>query len=1590
MTESSKSSKGIALNPDKTVPETSTIFRELDKARKKLLDLTARNRLLNIPQGKSSKSISVVDEISVEVFEMLVRQGKRFSFSEASADQAAADGEVEGGFLPLPIDEDDDDSDERGVASRHRDTQLQTALKAEVLQRRLLSIYYDARTAIEEQGVNTLFLALGQLKWREDRSSAVDRFAPLMLIPVELERGTAKERFKLKLLDQDPSENLSLVEKLKEFGIIAPPFEYGDDFSLSAYFDDFSEVISKQEGWEVFPNKISLGFFSFAKFLMYRDLDPDNWPEEAGISDHPLVAGLMGEGFAPTKSAIPPDGVLDKLIPVERLNHVVDSDSSQAIAIEEVRAGRHLVIQGPPGTGKSQTITNLIATAVLDGKRVLFVAEKLAALEVVKKRLDKYGLGSIALELHSHKSNKRSVLEEIRQTLEQGRPVVQGAHSVMDDLRAHREALNRHAETLNRPWGAAERSAIHVIGKLTLLDGAVETARLPQVEGAVSWTRAEVKERRQVIQDLVPLLDEIGKVNSHPWRGVTRTVLSKIDAETISELVKKTVSLMKSLREQSSKLAGLLTLGTAESLAAVEQHVTIAELLGKAPPLDPVSIAHEDWIDRQPRVAALVEAGRRFAAIRAGEGSRFIDSAWSIDLNHTRLQIAAHGQSVLRILNRKYRDAFAEFKALLADPSPPKDHATRLRWIDSLIEGQKLQRQIQEGSELGTHCFGKSFWDGESSQWERLSEIVSWRSLCEERGLGHELFETLAGIKSFESCAKEGATLKTTLDELLERLSALIKELSFDAGVAFGESDLVLVDLATLDLRLQGWMKDPESLHLWVTLRHRLKLLRDLGIEDLTGRILDSSLSSHELLNAFDIAYYRQLYQQLIHDHPDLATFDGLSHERLVESFRAADRKRIEFARYEVLTRHQDSVDATGGGMGAVGILKGEMARKRGHMPIRKLLEKAGSAAQAIKPVFMMSPMSVAQFLAPGAVEFDLVVFDEASQVEPVDAMGAIARGRQLVVVGDERQLPPTNFFSKMGLEDEEEEDDDIVSAGDIESILGLANAKGLPSSMLRWHYRSRHQSLISVSNHEFYENKLFIVPSPHRHNEELGLKFHYITDGYFDRGKTRKNVGEAKAIAEAVIRHAREYPGKSLGVGAFSVSQRDAILDEVEMLRRKNSDVETFFATHPGEPFFVKNLENIQGDERDVIFISVGYGKDAAGNRYMHFGPINNEGGERRLNVLISRAKERCEVFSSIHADEIDAAGKGRGLKAFKTFLHFAETGILGVPDGDTGREPDSAFEEAVIRAIRAEGYEVHPQVGSAGFFVDLAVVHPKIPGRYVLGVECDGATYHSARSARERDRQRQSILVDHGWKIHRIWSTDWFNRPGDQLARTIEAIENAIACNGAGPAEVAPLASTLTIERLQSGPVEAEQGPSGVLYVEADHFVATHLDIHEVDIPWMADLVTFIVGVQSPIHREEIVTRVREFWGVGRAGSRIQSTVNTAIDFAVAQGKVITDRSIVLLPGGTVTIRDRSEVKSTSLKKPDYLPPQEIQTGILQLVKASHGVESAELAVGIARLLGFKSTSKQFREIVQREVDLLCEEGGLLKTNNFLKIPA
>jgi very-short-patch-repair endonuclease len=1574
----------------------------LKRSRKELLDLSTRNRLLSIPvNSKSARIIQVYDELSEQVFRLLVSEKKSLAFipglqikkaiQPGGPDaELATDTDEEEVGLPQPEDE---EYPSAALAKRHVDARLQTALSSDRLQRRLLDFYRDAQTMIEEQGVNVLYLALGHLKWFEVDQAESPRYAPLILVPVELQRKTASERFYLRWREEDIEENLSLATRLKnDFGIELPRFPDEDDFSPAEYFRALENTITGVARWEVLPNSITLGFFSFAKFLMYRDLDPENWPDGELLLKNPFITGLLHDGFSQAAPLIPEDTNLDELIPASRMDHVVDADSSQTLAIEAARQGRNLVIQGPPGTGKSQSITNIISTAVLDGKRVLFVAEKLAALEVVKRRLEREGLGPLCLELHSNKSHKRAVIEEIGRTWKLGRPRAANLQTLVAKLERQRQILNRHAAALHERHSPSGLTPFIIMGQLAMLGDRGRQAADLTFAGAENWTAEERGERRKLTGELGALVEQIGIPCQHTWRGVCRDTVLKIDLDPIESRIRSFISRLAQLRESSTALATLLSQAEPTTLNRAEEQRAIANHVAAAPPLDKQALCNCVWNAGLDGLRNLIAQGQALATAMAQVGTQITESTWEQDFSGARAQIAAHGGSWLRFLNGNYRCSLAQLRSALTRELP-KRLADRLALADKIIAGQSALRAIRENDSLGQSAFGR-LWQREKTDWAQLEAVFNWVAQQCDMGLREDFRKMFSGIADPQRVAELAAQLSDRLAAARLEASQLFHELSLDSRIAFGAADLSSVDLGALAERCSLWLAQMEALSHWNRYYIRARRGRELGLAPLVERLESGSVQSQSVLECFDRVYYSQALRDVMRNKLELAQFDGTLHDIQVAEFQELDKERLTLAKYQTLVAHFDRMPPSSSGIGAAGIVKAELERKRGHRTVRRLLKDAGSVVQAIKPVFMMSPLSVAQFLEPGAVEFDVLVIDEASQVQPVDAFGAIARCKQIVVVGDSKQLPPTRFFARLTTDSQDyedaEDDPQAAEAKDIESILGLCAARGLPQTMLRWHYRSRHHSLIAVSNHEFYEERLFIVPSPYSASAGLGLNFNHVPDGIFDTGKSGTNRIEAKVICGAIINHARQSPNLSLGVAAFSVRQQQAILDELELLRRENPDTEPFFSGHSTEPFFVKNLENVQGDERDVIFISVGYARDAHGRMAMRFGPLSNEGGERRLNVLISRAKKRCEVFSSITADDIILErASGPGVAALQTFLDFAQTGRLAIAQRN-GQEGQSAFEEAVRRAVESLGYEVHPQVGVAGFFIDLGVLDRERPGRYLLGIECDGVPYHSSRSARDRDRLRQAVLEDHGWIIHRIWSADWFQRPAEQLRRVADAIGRAKVVADEISRHYSPsLSAAKTIESDDGIERETalETAKLATEYSQAAFQVPSGVEPQELAKNELAEILLRIVQYEGPIHEEELLTRVRDLWGFGRAGARIQDAVAKGVRSLLVTRKCSREEGFLSIPGAAVPIRNRENVTSSNLRKPEMLPPAEIRAAILAIIDVHHGATQRELPVAVARLFGFKTTSSQLRATIESQTDKLLRQGAIEEINGMLK---
>jgi hypothetical protein len=832
---------------------------------------------------------------------------------------------------------------------------------------------------------------------------------------------------------------------------------------------------------------------------------------------------------------------------------------------------------------------------------------------------------------------------------------------------------------------------------------------------------------------------------------------------------------------------------------------------------------------------------------------------------------------------------------------------------------------LRQNDALGRAAFG-TLWQGETSDSAPLLALLTWRKT-----------HGAAALTALAHGAKpaEPAPLQAALDAFQEVQQAT----RLDAPIAFGADE---ASFAALAARLGDWAAAPEALDAWLGWRRAAASAP--GLEPLLERLADGRIAPEAAADVFSFVLHESLLRAAMAQHPELAAFDGAAADRLVADFREADRARITLTRAEAAYAHALRVKEVRDGAPGMTVLRGEMEKKRGHLPVRELLLRASQAVQKAKPIFMMSPLSVAQFLSPPhglkpGLSFDLLVIDEASQVEPVDALGAIARCRQVVVVGDDKQMPPTRFFQRMtGEEGNEAREDvgDVVAARDVESILGLCNARGLPSAMLRWHYRSRHESLIATSNAEFYDGRLFVLPSPRARSAELGLSLVRV-NGIFDEGDNQANLKEAEAIAKAILEHAEKHPNDSLGVAAFSVKQRDAILDVLEHERRTRPELDGFFSAHSNEPFFVKNLENVQGDERDSIMISVGYARKSDGKLAMRFGPVSADGGERRLNVLITRAKKRCIVFSSIGADDIDLSrtGKTGGEKALKTFLAFAAAGEAS--RATAAKAQVAPLAAAIGKAIEAAGKEAVPRVGMAGLFLDVAA---RDSGNYVLGIEADAGDWAALRSARDRERGRASALEAMGWKLARAWSLSWYGRPEAEAAR-IAALLGA--------------ASTTTPEVAAPAPETGLAEP----YREAAPEVPKATAIADVPFATLAGLLAEIIAVEAPITTESLGERIRLLWGLEVLPAPARDALRQALQLARQLHGVKEEQGFLLAEGSTIVARDRRNA-SPHLRRAASVSPREIAAAAQKLLALRPATTEAELAAGIHRALGLDANQQ------------------------------
>jgi very-short-patch-repair endonuclease len=895
-------------------------------------------------------------------------------------------------------------------------------------------------------------------------------------------------------------------------------------------------------------------------------------------------------------------------------------------------------------------------------------------------------------------------------------------------------------------------------------------------------------------------------------------------------------------------------------------------------------------------------------------------------------------------------------------------------------EVKEITQLIESAQESDTELLG-SLYAGVASNCPALVDAASWsreiRSLLDDSitpRTAQALLDTALGSSTI---AEQLASAEKTSSAFLEVFQTEYRnELELDLGQSFDEADELLSDFVEAVPQVDSWSRFSSA----------KAELEDAGLEAVVRHCVGRRVPAQEVLNTFERAVLEAWSDSVIAgDAQRLAPSDASQRDALVTDFQELDRRLLESAAARVVNecagRRPSSLS------GAAGVIAREAEKQRKHMPIRTLLERAGPVAQALKPCFMMSPLSVSQYL-PSGLSFDVVIFDEASQVLPSDAINCVYRSEQLIVAGDENQLPPSNFFTA-GLRDDDDTYDE-EDLEDFESVLKLCKASGgLRSLGLNWHYRSQHEDLITYSNHAFYEGRLHTFPGAAHIAPDLGIEI-FKVDGVYRRGAQRDNPIEATKVVERVLFHRRNHPDLSLGVVTFSAAQEDAVVAELERHSLEHPELAGLISDDRLDGFFVKNLEDVQGDERDIIVFSVGYGPDQHGKFTLQMGPLTKAGGWRRLNVAITRARRRVEVVTSVLPGDFPAETVAPGVLHLRRYIDFGIRGVdaLALDPRESLGEAESPFEEEVLATIRRLGYEAVPQVGLAGYRIDIGVRDPRDPGRFLLGVECDGAMYHSSKVARDRDRLRQKVIEGLGWRIHRIWGIAWFRDRASQESRLQEAIEAAMRPPERVDRSTPELAQTSVVhESVDFDALPEWTVPYRVCTLPSARGYA---EMHDPNArPQLRSLLRQVIEAEAPVHRDRALRLVREAWGVGRAGHRIRSAFDAVVRELDTRGECRAGRDGFLRKPteGEVVVRVPTENPET-VRPVTQVPNEELDLAVLRVVKDAHAIATTELRTRVARLFGWARTGTDITDAIDASVARLVTSSEVSMTGELLTV--
>lgn len=1416
--------------------------------------------------------------------------------------------------------------------------------------RALRNIGKKAKTAIEETGVNIAYMAFGFINWTEDENSQYVMRAPILLAPISIENDSAIDPYYIKITDGDFIVNPTFSFKLKnDYGLELPEY---DDESIEEYIEKVQHRISKLK-WSI-TKECKIGIFSFLKINMYKDLK-DN---AAKVIKNSCVRSLLGEE---SKDSISGDSADERSVdntPIQLYN-VIDADSSQTEAIELARNGKSFILQGPPGTGKSQTITNIIAECLACGKKVLFVSEKLAALSVVYDKLKKAGLEEFCLELHSHKANKKDVITELCHTLKAQKSVLseRAQKEVEAKIKAQKE-LDEYAIELHRIRPTINKTLYKLYEEVSACRKAPDVDFIIneiKTKGEDYINKAEIALTRYA--EYVPSVGY--DYHQNIWYGYVDLDASYQSTAQLKVDLKDVIVLCNNLRELNIKLKDKYSI----SAKNISQAYTLRKFFNLAKTSEFVTPAllnsstHSNVLDT---IKAMASLAKDILSYKSTIDDMFDEDVYKLDGKslHKKMTKKFNG-FFSRLFSGEYRHIASELKLCKKDGKKVK-YKVAVSMMDTLSAYQQKNCEFNTLEEKIKAEIGTAY-KGVFTNFESL--IAELNALTEINSKDVE-FARLATLSNQEFIAeqKEFAQFSDCFEKIFNKLEESEKRIV--AKYNLDEYDVRHVAIDVLANKYQGCIDSIDKLDNWCEFVKLLNRLNELELKDFVDYTIIQNIKTEDVLFAYKKAFYLQWIDTILHESPILITLSRIPHDETVKTFKTKDELNFEINKAKIkekLSAQRPNLDMIAQGS-AIAILLREGEKKRKQKGIRLLLEEIGDLVQTLKPCFLMSPLSVSTFLSSD-IKFDVVVFDEASQIFPQDAIGAIYRGKQLIVVGDSKQMPPSNFFNSASVQnDNDDESDDIT---DFESILDICST-AFPQKRLKWHYRSRFESLISFSNKNFYDNDLVTFPSSKQDDKGIGVDYFYV-DGIFDR-KTKTNRVEAEKIVDLVFENIEKYPERSLGVVAFSMSQQNLIDKLISKRRQQDPSKEPFFKSDKAEPFFVKNLETVQGDERDTIIFSIAYGRDSQGRLLLNFGPVNREGGERRLNVAVTRAKYNVQLVTSMHYTDIDLSRtQSVGAKLLREYLDYAENGEIALERSisvNPFEEYDSEFEMEVCEFLREKGYSVDTQVGCSSFKIDLALKQPN-SSDYLLAIECDGAAYHSSRSARDRDRLRQEILERMGWKFYRIWSTDWFRNKPVEKQRLLEAVKLAVENANIKPKKETKPSKDVSFEEVAN--VKHFEFPKYEMVDECKMAEKCSYD--------RLNVISAIVELESPVSEEWLLKRIAFLFGREKVTSVVRDEYNYIMRNC-SYYNIVRKNGFLYSKDKEIPMLRVPHENAIVIRDVKYISLEELSLGMKEILRQNITVEKSGLFRLLVQQLGFSRMGDAILERLENALRLISKD--------------